>query len=101
MPRFIELREPDIERADYGKNNDREENNFGARIDFANQLAGELAEKNLGVIAARGGRSFHRGLLNARRDVTATAARHHRRSRGGPKEMNRRPARTNPNFLSL
>src|SRR5882724_875383 len=102
MPRFIELRETDIERAKHRKNNDGEENDLSARIDFANQFASELAEKDLGVIASRGGRSLHRRLLNERRDVsTAPAAGDHRRSRVDGKEMNRRSRGANPNFISV
>ena len=55
MPRFIELRETDIERANHGKNNDGKDNYLGAGIDLTDQLAGEFPEKNLGVITARGG----------------------------------------------
>src|SRR2546423_12415712 len=102
MPGFIELSEADVKSADDGKNNDREENNLGTWIDFANQFASELAEKNLGVIASRGGRSLHCRLLNERRDVSAApAAGDHRRSRVDGKEMNRRSRGANPNFISV
>ena len=70
--------------------------------DFAHELARELAEKNLCVITARGGRSFHRGLFDEGRDMgIAPATGHHRCSRVDGKEMNRRPGGANPNFIPV
>src|SRR5438046_1818396 len=65
---FVELREAYVKRADDGKDDDREQNDLGAWIDLANQLASEFAQEDLSVIAPRGSRSFHCGLLAKGRD---------------------------------
>src|SRR5258708_11957046 len=101
-PGFIELREPDVKRAEHRGNHDREQNNLGARIDLADQLAGELAQENLRVIAPGRRRSFHGRLLDKWRNVsTVTTPGHERGRRGNRKEMYRWTRRANPNFVSV
>src|SRR5204862_1536677 len=99
---FIELCKADVKSANDSKNNDGEENDLSAGIDLANKFTRELAEKNLGVVASRGGRSLHCRLLNEGRDVRAAAAAGDQRRTGiDGKEMNGRAGGSNPNFISV
>src|SRR4029077_10884227 len=75
---FVELSKADVESAQYGQDQNCEGDDFRAGIDFTDQFAGELAEKYLGIVAARGRRSFHCGLLDKRRYVRIAAPGHER-----------------------
>src|SRR5215831_11272463 len=96
------LGESDVERADDGENDDSKDNDLGAGINLTHQLARELAQEDLGIVAARGGRSFHRRLLDKWRDMCAAAAARNQCSISrNRKEVNRRARGTDPDFISV
>src|SRR5215471_1599369 len=96
------LCKPDIKCADDGENDDGEDYDLGAGINLTHQLARKLAQENLGIVAARGGRSFHGRLLDKWRDMCAAAAPRNQCSISrNRKEVNRRARGTDPDFISV
>jgi hypothetical protein len=102
LARLVVLGEAEIKRAGDRENDDGEDDDLCARINLANQFAGELAQEDLGIVTAGRSRSFHGRLLDERRYVRAAAtSRDHRGGCRNREEMNRGTRRADPDFIAV
>ena len=51
-PQFINKSEANVKRAQHERDENCEGDDLGAGINFADQLAGEFAQENLGIVAS-------------------------------------------------